>query len=144
MSLHPSQVEILKVHPEAVLPTRAYPNDAGMDIYCLEDVILTPAQGKVTRTGIALAIPNGYVGMVADRSSMAKRGVKTAGGVIDSGYRGEVHVVLWNISGQEIRINRGERIAQMLILPIATPAVQEVSALGETARGTQGFGSSGK
>jgi dUTP pyrophosphatase len=115
-----------------------------MDIYCLEDVILPPQQGKVTRTGIALAIPKGFVGQIADRSSMAKKGVKTAGGIIDAGYRGEIHVVLWNISGQEIRIAHGERIAQILIIPIATPAVVEVKQLDETARGTKGFGSSGR
>jgi dUTP pyrophosphatase len=115
-----------------------------MDLYCLEDVLLTPQQGKVTRTGIALALPAGFVGLVADRSSMAKKGVKTAGGVIDAGYRGEIHIVLWNISGTEIRLNRGERIAQLLILPIATPAVREVRELDQTARGTKGFGSSGK
>src|SRR4051812_5980842 len=116
-------IDVLRVSPEAVLPTRAHSDDAGMDLYCLEDVLLSPQQGKVTRTGIAMAVPVGHVGMVADRSSMAKRGVKTAGGVIDAGYRGEIHVVLWNISGEEIRVARGERIAQLLILPIRTPAI---------------------
>ena len=135
---------ILKVSPEATLPTRAHHDDAGLDLYCLEDIVLPVQEGKVTRTGIAMAIPAGHVGLVADRSSMAKRGVKTAGGVIDSGYRGEIHVVLRNISLEEIRIARGERIAQILIIPIATPAVQEVMSLDETMRGSKGFGSSGK
>jgi dUTP pyrophosphatase len=138
-----NQIDILRVSPEAVLPTRAHADDAGLDLYCLEDVMLAPQTGKVTRTGIALAIPKGHVGMVADRSSMAKKGVKTAGGIIDAGYRGEVHIVLWNLSTQETRINRGERIAQLLIVPIQTPAVREVESLDETARGAKGFGSSG-
>lgn len=127
-----------------MLPTRAHPDDAGLDLYSLEDVILIPGQGKVTKTGIALALPQGYVGLVADRSSMAKRGIKTAGGVIDAGYRGEIHIVLWNISTEQIQVRRGERIAQLLILPVATPAVREVNTLDETARGAKGFGSTGK
>lgn len=139
-----ANLEIKRVHPEAVLPTRAHPDDAGMDLYSLEDVTLEPGCGKVTKTGIALALPEGYVGLVADRSSMAKRGVKTAGGVIDAGYRGEIHIVLWNISGELVHLKRNERIAQMLIMPVATPAVREVQELGTTLRGEKGFGSTGK
>lgn len=139
-----SFIEILKVAPEAVLPTRAHPNDAGLDLYNLEDVLLEPGQGKVARTGIALALPAGHVGLVADRSSLAKRGIKTTGGVIDEGYRGEIHIVLWNIAHEAVHLKKGERIAQLLILPVATPAVQEVKELGSTARGHKGFGSSGK
>ncbi len=130
--------------PDATLPTRAHADDAGMDLYGLEDAILAPGEGKLLRTGIAMAIEPGFVGMIADRSSMAKKGVKTAGGIIDAGYRGEVQVVLWNISRSEVRVTRGDRIAQMLLLPIATPAVREVSSLDETTRGTGGFGSSGR
>ena len=141
----PSQLEILRLSPEAVLPTRAHPDDAGLDLYSLEDVILEAQQGKVTRTGIAIALSVGYVGMVADRSSLAKRGIKTAGGVIDAGYRGEIHIVLWNISGAPIHLKRGERIAQLLIFPIVTPAVKEVTEFDHsTDRGAKGFGSSGK
>ena len=137
-------LDIHRFSPEATLPTRAHPTDAGLDLYSLEDVLLTPGAGKVTRTGIGVALPDGYVGLVADRSSRAKKGVKTAGGVIDSGYRGEIHIVLWNISTQEIGLKRGERIAQMLILPVATPSVREVASLDETPRGAKGFGSSGQ
>jgi dUTP pyrophosphatase len=140
-------MDTLNIHrfsPDATLPTRAHPGDAGLDLYSLEDVLLPPAQGKVTKTGIGIALPEGYVGLVADRSSMAKKGVKTAGGVIDAGYRGEIHIVLWNISAAEIGIRRGDRIAQLLILPVATPAVREVASLDETVRGAKGFGSSGQ
>jgi dUTP pyrophosphatase len=140
----PESINILRLSQDAVLPTRAHSDDAGMDLYCLEDVLLTPQQGKVARTGIALALPPGFVGLVYDRSSMAKRGIKTAGGVIDAGYRGEIHIVLWNLSSEEIRLSRGERIAQILIFPVATPAVKEVTELDSTPRGSKGFGSSGK
>jgi dUTP pyrophosphatase len=138
-----SSVGLLRLSSEATLPTRAHPNDAGLDLYSLEDVLLEPGKGKVTKTGIAIALPSGYVGLVADRSSLAKRGIKTAGGVIDEGYRGEIHIVLWNISVDPISLRKGERIAQLLILPVITPAVVEVKSLDETLRGEKGFGSSG-
>jgi dUTP pyrophosphatase len=140
----PASISIMRLSDEAVLPTRAHPGDAGMDLYGLEDTTIEPGQGKMLRTGIAMAIPQGFVGLVSDRSSMAKRGIKSAGGVIDAGYRGEVHIVLWNISRETAQLKKGERIAQLLILPIATPAVKEVSSLDETSRGTKGVGSSGK
>lgn len=138
------KIEVKKLTPDSILPTRAHPSDAGLDLYCSEDVILSPNEGRLAKTGIALAIPEGFVGMVADRSSLAKKGVKTAGGIIDAGYRGEIMVVVWNISKQEIRINRGERIAQLLIVSIRTPAPMEVKELNDTSRGSQGFGSSGQ
>jgi dUTP pyrophosphatase len=83
------------------------------------------------------------MGMVADRSSMGKRGLKTAGGIIDSGYRGEVHVILWNVSREEVRLRAGERIAQLLVLPIVYPEPVEVKEFDSTHRGAKGFGSSG-
>lgn len=135
---------VRRVHPEATLPTRAHPEDAGLDLYALEDVILGPGEGRMARSGVAFALPRGTVGMIADRSSMARKGIKTAGGIIDAGYRGEVQVVFWNLSREEVRIARGDRMAQMLILPIETPAVQEVQELDETQRGSGGFGSTGR
>ncbi len=139
------ELNIVKVSQEAVLPTRAHPDDAGLDLYGLEDIILSPGQGKVARTGIAIALPSGHVGLVADRSSMAKKGIKTAGGVIDAGYRGEIHIVLWNISGVDIQLRAGERIAQLLIFQVSTPAVCEVKEFDhQTARGERGFGSTGR
>ena len=132
------------MNPAAILPTRAHPDDAGLDLYNLEDFQLEPGQGKAVKTGIALAVPGGHVGLVADRSSLGKRGLKTAGGVIDAGYRGEIHIVLWNISSEIFELKRGERLAQLLLIPISTPAVEEVTSLDETARGAKGFGSSGK
>lgn len=133
-----------RLHPSAVLPTRAHPDDAGLDLYALEDADFEPGQGLVVRTGVAVAVPEGHVGLVCDRSSMARRGLKTAGGVIDAGYRGELGVILWNISGQAQRVGRGERLAQLLLVPVATPPVREVDELDATARGVNGFGSTGR
>ena len=139
-----SELPIRRLLPEAILPTRANPGDAGLDLYVLEDVSLAPGQGALARTGIAVAIPPGHVGLIADRSSLGKKGLKTAGGVIDAGYRGELGVILWNISSEPQKMVRGERLAQLLILPIAAPAVREVASLEETVRGVNGFGSSGR
>lgn len=137
-------IEIMKLAEDAVLPTRAHPDDAGLDLYALTDVTLEPGKSAVVPTGIAMAIPEGCVGLVADRSSLARKGVKTAGGVIDAGYRGEVGAVLWNISRETVKLGRGDRVAQLLIVPIATPAVKEVKALTESKRGKKGFGSTGR
>jgi dUTP pyrophosphatase len=139
-----SSVGLLRLSSEATLPTRTHSNDAGLDLYSLDDVLLEPGEGKVARTGIAMALPKGYAGLVSDRSSMAKRGIKTAGGIIDEGYRGEIHIVLWNISKLPVSLKKGERIAQLLILPVITPAVVEVTSLDDTERGAKGFGSSGR
>jgi dUTP pyrophosphatase len=138
------EVQVKKLHAEATLPTRAHADDAGMDLYSLEDLTLEPQKGAMSRTGIAFALPERHVGMIVDRSSMAKKGIKIAGGIIDAGYRGEVHIVLWNLSSETVVMKKGERIAQMMIVPIETPKVVEVSELGQTARGAKGFGSSGK
>jgi dUTP pyrophosphatase len=137
-------LEVLKLEDQATLPTRAHPDDAGLDLYGMEEIVLAPRAGVTARTGIAMALPKGHVGMIADRSSLGKRGVKTAGGIVDAGYRGEIKVLLWNLTDQEIRLEAGDRIAQMLILPIQTPAVAGVSELDSTRRGDGGFGSTGR
>ncbi len=144
MKSNSERLFVKKVVPEAILPTRAHPGDAGLDLYAFEDGSLPPGGGLVARTGIAIALPENTVGLVADRSSMAKRGVKTSGGVIDAGYRGEIHIIFRNITNEEVRFSRGERIAQILILPCLSPAVVEAETLDDTVRGAKGFGSSGK
>ena len=140
----PDELAATKLDAKATLPTRAHADDAGLDLYALEDMELSPGQGGLARTGIAVAVPAGHAGLVCDRSSLARRGLKTAGGVIDAGYRGEVGVMLWNISRKPQALKRGERVAQLLVVPIAVPEPVETDDLGETARGLGGFGSTGK
>jgi dUTP pyrophosphatase len=139
-----AELPLKRLDTAAVLPTRAHADDAGLDLYGLEDVAFAPGNGGVVRTGVAVAVPAGHVGLVCDRSSMARRGLKTGGGVIDAGYRGEIGVVLWNISSEPQTVKKGERIAQMLVIPISTPAPVETDDLGATARGVGGFGSTGR
>lgn len=140
----PRTIEARRLVPGAKLPTRAHPGDAGLDLYAAETVSLRPGQGTIVKTGVAVAVPKGHVGLVADRSSMARSGLKTAGGVIDAGYRGEVGIILWNISRNTLRVAKGDRVAQLLLLPIAVPAVKEVTGLSRTRRGKGGFGSTGR
>jgi dUTP pyrophosphatase len=133
-----------KLDSRAHLPTRAHPDDAGLDLYGIETVEFLPGQGRVLRTGIALELPVGSVGIIKDRSSLGKKGLMVAGGVVDAGYRGEIQVILWNGSNERIILYAGERIAQLLILPILTPTPVEVTELSDTVRGTGGFGSTGR
>jgi dUTP pyrophosphatase len=147
MSHDLGSLEVLRVKlvdPGAQIPTRAHADDAGLDLYAAEEIWISPGQGKTTRTGVAFEIPVGHVGLVCDRSSMAKRGLKTLGGVIDAGYRGEVHIVLWNLSAESVHLKPGERIAQLLLLPVITLRIVQVAELSATARGTKGFGSTGR
>ena len=137
-------VPFQKLHELAQIPKRAYTDDAGLDLATVEEHILKPGEGRIFKTGLAVALEPGYVGLVWDRSSMGKRGVKTLGGVIDSGYRGEIGVILWNLSNEPQAIKAGERIAQLLIQAISTPQTVQVESLPASDRSGQGFGSSGQ
>lgn len=139
-------LRVAKVREDARLPMRAHAGDAGLDLYALEDATLEPQGSVMLRTGVAMAIPDGHVGIIADRSSMAKRGLKIAGGIIDSGYRGEVHIVLWNLGKTPEVLKAGDRVAQLMVVPvvIATPQAVTMAELGGSERGAKGFGSSGR
>ncbi len=143
------ELKCKKLHPAAVLPVYATAGAAGADICALPDgdpVVIESGKTAFLRTGLALAIPAGYVGLIFARSSLgAKRGLAPANkvGVIDSDYRGEVRVVLHNHSDTTQTVEPGERIAQLLIMPVATATLCEVDDLDDTARGAGGFGSTG-
>lgn len=135
--------ESLKLKSEARVPTRAHEDDAGLDLYSVENVEIQPGEGFAIPTGIALALPRGFVGLVSDRSSLALKGLKTAGGVIDAGYRGEIRVIAWNLSKKPIVLKAGERVAQLLVVPISLESPKETGELTPTQRGKGGFGSTG-
>ena len=139
------EVQVQKLSKTTRLPTKANESDAGWDLYASEDVIIEPSQTQTVGTNIAMAIPDGYVGLIWDRSGMAtKRGVHRFAGVIDSGYRGDIKVCLWNSSKEHCIINKGDRMAQILFQPVPPLPMIEVQDINTTSRGVKGFGSSGR
>ncbi|RME30898.1 dUTP diphosphatase [Candidatus Woesearchaeota archaeon] len=129
---------------DVVLPSYAHEGDAGLDLRSRELKTLNPGEPELFKLGFALALPPGYVGIVKDRSSLGKRGITTLAGVIDHTYRGEYCVVLVNVSQAPYTVRPGDKIAQLLVLPVATVAFERVKDLPETTRGTGGFGSTGR
>lgn len=139
------RLKIRKLVPDAVIPKYNHQNDAGLDLFSREDVLLAPQDRKMIRTGISIELPGNHVGLVWDRSGLAaKHGIKSMGGVIDEGYRGEVQVILYNTRKDYYQVKRGDRIAQLLIQKVERPEIEIVDTLEESKRGVKGFGSSGK
>ena len=141
-------IELLfrRLHPDAVLPERAYEGDAGLDLDACERVELAPGERAVVGTGVAVAIPEGHAGFVQPRSGLAARhGISLVNtpGLVDAGYRGEVRVIVLNTDAREaFVIEPGMRIAQLVVLPVASVEPVEVDELPATERGVRGFGSS--
>lgn len=127
------------------MPKYSRPGDAGLDLFSVEEYLLKAGERRLFMLGIALEIETGNVLLVWDRSGLAaKFGIKTMGGVIDQTYRGEIGITLINTSDHNYMINKGDKIAQLLVQPIITAEIEEVGKLGETVRGSGAFGSSGK
>jgi dUTP pyrophosphatase len=147
MSADAGALRVLRLDPRAILPTRAYAHDAGLDLYALESVTLGPGERASLRTGVAVEIPEGQAGLVLPRSGLAARhgiALVNAPGLIDAGYRGELQVLLLNTDREQAcTLDAGDRIAQLVLVAVATPAVVEVSELSVSERGAGGFGSSG-
>jgi len=138
------ELHIKKLHQDAYIPVYAHDGDAGMDMCALEETIAPVGQRISVPTGISMAIPDGHVGLVWEKSGLAfKHGIKTFGGVIDSGYRGEVMIGLINTSNTEYVFRKGDKVAQILIQKVEHPRIVEVLELDNTERGEDGFGSTG-
>jgi len=138
------ELQVQKLHLDAKLPSFAHDADAGMDLYCAEEITIEPGQRAQVRTGLAIAIPEGYVGLVWDKSGIShKLGMKTLGGVMDSGYTGEWLIGLCNVSDASHTFAVGDKVAQFLVQKIERLDVVEVDALKASARGAGGFGSTG-
>ncbi|MBI5306499.1 dUTP diphosphatase [Candidatus Wolfebacteria bacterium] len=137
-------IKIQKIDFDAIIPNYANESDAGLDLYSVEDVILKPGERHAVKTGIKMEIPEGYVGLIWDKSGLAvKNGAKTMAGVVDAGYRGEIKIVLINLGEEDFVIKKNSKIAQMLIQKIEHPKIEIVSELNESQRGENGFGSTG-
>ena len=139
-------IPAVRLTDTAVLPTYAHVGDAGMDLYADEDIMLGSETWNVISTGVAMSIPEGYVGLVHPRSGLAaKHGITVlnAPGTIDAGYRGEIKVILLNGTDKDFVVRRGDRIAQLVVQEFVHGDIVEVSSLDDTERSTNGFGSTG-
>lgn len=168
-----SHLPIKKLHPDAVIPTRAHTSDAGLDIYALEDTFIPINTTVVIKTGIAVNIPEGFYGRIASRSSLGSKGLEVGAGVVDSSYTGEIKIVFHNLTNREhwgiiekaepiktleyttiehtlygqsygYKIYKGDKIAQLIVSPILSLIPHEVIELRQTDRKDKGFGSTGK
>jgi len=139
------KIKVKALSKNYTLPNKTYNKDAGIDLYANEPAFFNPGDKAMIGTGISMAIPDGYYGQIFDRSSMAvKKELHCLAGVIDCTYRGEIKIVLSNI-GKEVRhVNSGDKIAQMVILPVPDIEIEEVNELDDTERGIGGIGSTGK
>jgi dUTP pyrophosphatase len=137
------ELKIQKI-TDVKLPHYANHGDAGLDIYSCEEVLLKSNEKKIIKTGVKMAIPSGYVGLIWDKSGLAaKNGLHVFAGVIDSSYRGEIGVVLKNFGEEDFKVEKNSKIAQMLIQPVVSANITEHDSLEDTERGEGGFGSTG-
>ena len=139
------KIKVKKLHKDAKVPTHGHPGDAGMDLYTVEDVIFPAGKQARVHTGVAVEIPDGYVGLIWDKSSVAfNLGLRVTGGVIDSGYRGEIILSPLNTTNKEVKIEKGHKVAQMLVQKFEHCDILEVEELSETVRGVGREGSTGR
>jgi len=144
------KISVKRLSPTAIIPTKSHPTDAGYDLYADEDAELSPGETRLIKTGVAIAVPKGMVGLLWDRSSLGSQGYHLHGGVIDHGYTGDVSVALCNtnISGHpslpKKNIKAGDRIAQIIFQDAKHFELEETQELDETGRSKSGFGSSGR
>ena len=139
------KLNIKKLHPDAKIPTYAHHGDAGFDLFAIESVTIPGGARILVGTGIAMEIPDGYVGLLWDKSGLSmNHGLKNLGGVIDAGYRGAKKAGIINLSSDDYTITAGHKVAQMLIQKVEHAEIKEVEELSNTTRGHSGFGSTGK
>ncbi len=138
------QLKVKKLYGDAKLPTKGHPGDAGMDFYAQEAVVFKPGEQMRVHTGVAVEIPEGCVGLIWDKSGVSfNLGLKIMGGVIDAGYRGEIIMSLLNTGDQEVVLEKGHKVAQMIIQKFEDCDIVETSDLTETVRGAGREGSTG-
>lgn len=134
----------IELDPGAKMPTRAHATDAGLDLYAMETQIVLARDSAKFDTGVHIELPAGTVGMLKSKSGLNVNHGITSEGVIDVGYTGSICVKLYNHSGHDYTVNAGDKISQLVIMPILTPELEVVDELTETERGAGGFGSTGK
>ena len=138
------ELKVRRINKDARLPRYGHPRDAGLDLFSAVEAVLKPGKAFAVPTGIQTAIPSGFVGLIWDKSGISLSGVHRLAGVVDAGYRGEIKVVMINLSGSNFVVSKGMKIAQMLIQPVVGVTVNETDDLDDTERGEGGFGSTGR
>lgn len=138
------QIKVKKLKKNAKLPKYHHPGDVGMDMYAMETITIPPGGHGRFWHGFALEFPEGYAAIVKDKSSIAKAGLHTIGGVFDAGYRGEYNSHVVNLSDESYTFEAGDKVAQIVIYPVVIGELEEVDTLSESARGEGAFGSTGK
>lgn len=137
-------VKVLSLDPKSKVPTKTNIHDAGFDLYSIIDTVIAPKQRKTVRTGISLEMPEHFAGLIWPRSGLSvKQGIDVLAGVVDSGYRGEIMVCLYNTSDDSVNIQTGDRIAQIIFQEVPRVIMEVHESLGSSQRGDKGFGSSG-
>lgn len=137
-------IKVKKLDPEAKIPTKAYAGDAGWDVYALNRVYIDPYQTVIVKTGLAFEIPEGWHIQVHTRSSFGKRGIRCHLGIVDSGYRNELGIIITNGSLEHFLIEKGDKFAQLIFLPVPIVVMTQTDTLSNSDRGLGGFGSSGR
>ena len=137
-------MNVKKLDPQALLPQRAHPTDAGADLFALQRTVLPPHAITQVHTGIAIELPTDTAGIIWGKSSVESKGIKAMAGLIDASYRGELIVCLYNLNEKEFVFEAGQKVAQLVVLPTLFPSFTQVEELSNTARGQGGFGSTGK
>jgi len=138
------ELKVKRIHKAAKLPRYGHKGDAGLDLFSIGSCTLRAGECQAIPTGIQVSIPEGHVGLIWDKSGISLSGVHRLAGVVDSGYRGEVKVVMANLGKKDFPIEEGMKIAQLLIQPIVEVVVVDAETLEDTTRGEKGFGSTGR
>jgi len=140
----PVKLLVKKVNKDAFIPEYSFESDVGLDLISVEDVCFYPMEQKPVKTGLVLSIPKGHVGLIRDRAGIVtKMNVHTVAGTFDPDFRGEISVIFVNFSDEEVEIEKGMKIAQLIIIPVTIVKIKEVKTLETTKRGAKGFGSTG-
>ncbi|MEW5950351.1 MAG: dUTP diphosphatase [Elusimicrobia bacterium] len=138
------KVKVKKLSGEAIMPNRAYENDAGADLFSIERIEIAPHSSAKVKTGIAISLPKKTAGLIWGKSSVETRGLIVTAGLIDEGYRGEIIICMQNLTDKIQLIEKGQKVAQLVVMPVYYPSFKETKELPSSKRGIFGFGSTGK
>lgn len=138
------EIKVKKLKENSKIPKRHHPGDVGFDLYSMEEYTIAPGERHYFYHGFALEFPEGYAGIIKDKSSISKAGLHAMGGVFDAGFRGEYNTLLVNLSNEPYTIEEGDKVSQLVIFPVVLGEMKEVDELSDSSRGSGQFGSTGR